>query len=781
MRGTILAFAAGILALQQSPALPGGRLLGVLAVVAALVWGWGRGSAHRARLTVPLAACLAGVVWAGAFAQWRLDDALDPAWEGRTLRLTGVVAALPQRFEQGERFAFDVEAVEPPEARVPRRIFLSWYRSRDLASRKAPAGAPVGEALSRSLRPGERWSLAVRLKQAHGTANPHGFDYEAWLFERGLRATGSVRARDGHWRLDPFVWRPAYVVERLREAIRARLLETLPGAPYAGILVALTVGDQRSISSAQWEVFNRTGITHLVSISGLHVTMVAALAAWLVGAFWRLSAALAGRFPAQKAAVIAGWCAAGGYALLAGFEVPAQRTFYMLSAVALAQLSGRHFGPTRTLALALLAVLVLDPWAVLATGFWLSFCAVAVLLFAGDARLRPVPGWRGAICRWGEAQWAVTVASLPLLLFLFQQFSLVSPLANALAIPLVSFVIAPLALVHALIPWSLLMTIDHWLLALLMRLLEALAVWPVWQQPVPQPWSLPLAAVGIVWCLMPRGFPARPLGALLLAPALFMPAPRPSEGEAWIDVLDVGQGLATVVRTRSRTLLYDAGPRYSPDANAGERIVVPFLRAVGISSLDMTVISHGDLDHAGGLPAILDAYPETRLLTSMSGVGGERCLAGQSWEWEGVRFAMLHPLQGAYAVRPFKTNRNSCVLRVSAGGQSVLMTGDIDAAAETALIGREPEALRSWAIVVPHHGSTTSSSMPFVAAVAAREAVFSAGYRNMFSHPRPEVVARYTTSRRWRTDRDGAVRLLLSPTPSATAWRDERPRYWHKR
>lgn len=798
MRLELVAFAAGVALLQVQRELPAAYLLATLAVLAGVLVGARvvLAAGRVATLGALLAAALLGFCWAGWLAQQRLADRLPEAWEARDVTLIGVVASLPQRAAYGERFVFDVEACVPPQAHVPARIMLSWYRGRPAdeesnaaPSRRVDAGDDERlERLASAVRPGERWRFTVRVKRPHGNANPHGFDYEAWLLERGIRATGSVRG-EGE-RLDAFVVRPGTFVERLRDAIRSRFFTALPDAPYLGVLVALAVGDQRAIANEQWTVFNRTGITHLVSISGLHVTMVAALVAALAGWLWRRSERLMLWHPAQHAALVVAWLAAFGYALLAGFEVPAQRTLYMLSVVALAGLSGRNLGVARTLLLALVTVLVLDPWAVLATGFWLSFGAVALLLLAGSARLGRARGWRAALGRWGAAQWAVTVGSLPLLLFFFQQFSLVSPLANALAIPLVSLLITPLALIFAIVPWTPLLLVAHWLLAQLIQVLDLIAAWPLWQQAA-QPWpTVVLALAGVGWLLLPRGFPARATGLALLLPALFWPAARPLPGTVWVDVLDVGQGLAVLVRTSSHALLYDSGPAYSSDANAGQRVVVPYLRAVGVGRLDMAVISHRDQDHSGGYASVRAALPVDRLLTSIVTLTGpspasaaaERCRAGQRWEWDGVRFALLHPLADDYDAAGKRSNNMSCVLRVggAAGDGAVLLTGDIEAIDEQAMRARSPESLRTALLVVPHHGGRASSSPAFVTAAGARDVVFSVGYRNAFGHPHPLVVERYAASRQWRTDRDGAVHAeWAGGAATVSVWRDEHRRYWY--
>lgn len=783
MRLAILSFACGVLLLQNQAELPGFWLLGLsglfgMAVAGVSLSGRRPAIGWLARVVLLLACAALGFAWAGTMARWRLADQLPLEWETKPIELTGVVASLPQRFERGERFEFDVEEVHTTGATVPSHVMLSWYRSWDDVD-------DIGDVNEeRTIRPGERWRFTVKLKRPHGNVNPHGFDYEAWLLERDIRATGTIRGRDGVRRLDEFVLTPQYVLERTRGVMRDRFLAVLPDAPYLGVLVALSVGDQRSIPPEQWQVFNRTGVTHLVSISGLHVTMVAALFAALVNFLWRRSERLMLFLPAQKAAVVAGWLAAFSYALLAGFEVPAQRTLYMLSVVALALWSGRNIGASRTLLWAMFAVLVLDPMAVLATGFWLSFGAVAVLFFVGSARIGEARGWRAALVRWGAAQWAVTIGSVPLLLFFFQQFSLVSPFANALAIPFVSLVVTPLALVFAVLPWPPLLQFDHWLLAQLMKALEWLAAYPVWQQPAPPLWASLLALLGVVWLLMPRGFPSRWIGVIPLLPALFWVAPRPAIGEAWVEVLDVGQGSAVLVRTAEHALLYDAGPIYSAQSDAGQRVVVPYLRATGVGRLDAMVISHRDKDHSGGVAAVQAALPIARTLSSLPELGGESCSAGQHWTWDGVRFEVLHPQSADYDVgepkRPApKTNSMSCVLKVSSDNRSVLLTGDIEAREEKTIVERSGSLVRSDVLLVPHHGARASSSPEFIRAVGARDVVFSAGYRNAFNHPRPGVLERYAGSRQWRTDRDGAIRIAIGDTSRVSAWRTERRRYWH--
>jgi competence protein ComEC len=780
MRLFILAFAGGVWLLQQQAALPSLAWLGGLGAGALLLLGLRESAPAVRRFVAPVLLAAAGAalgfVWAATFAQLRLNDELPATLEGPDIELTGVVAGLPQALERGVRFEFDVEQAV---AGVPPHISLAWYRGRDDADDEASPRVPV--------RAGERWHFTVRLKRPHGNLNPHGFDYEAWLFERGIRATGYVRPKSAE-RIDAQVWRPGYAVEMLRESIRDRFRAALPdvtSAPYAGILIALAVGDQHAIDPELWQSFARTGITHLMSISGLHVTMLAGLAYALVNWLWRRSASLPLHLPAQHAAAVGGFLAAFGYCLLAGFAVPAQRTLYMLGVVALARLSGRELASSRVLLLALLLVLLLDPWAVLAAGFWLSFGAVALLFHIGSGRLGPAH-W---LIEWGRAQWAVTLGMLPALLALFQQFSLVSPLANAVAIPLVSFVITPLALLGTLPLLDPLLSLAHFFTAWLMRFIDWLAGLPLamWQQAAPPAWAVLLALAGGIWLLLPRGFPSRWLGLMAFLPLLTVLPPRPAPGSAEITVLDVGQGLAIHVQTATHDLLFDAGPAFSADADSGNRIIAPYLRAMGVRRLDAMVISHADKDHEGGAASVLAALPVALLRTSLpfehplsaQPVAHELCRKGEAWDWDGVAFAMLHPGTDPLSR---KTNDLSCVLRVTAGGRSMLLTSDIEAVSEQSLLAGPPPALAAEVMTVPHHGSKTSSTPGFIAAVAARDVIFPVGYRNRFGHPKEEVVARYLESgaRLHRTDADGAVGVSLAAAGIGFRHeRAERRRYWH--
>jgi competence protein ComEC len=850
MRSAILGFAVGIALLQMQAQLLAFEVhLALLAVALALcvaAWWLRRGQRYpvvcsllRIALFSVGGVCF-GFAWGGLIAQHYLDDALPLAWEGRDVTMVGTIDSLPDRFAGGVRFNFKVEHVAAQGQSMPvlpSRLALSWYDT------GGARGAQVGEAnegaaaavakpkvTAPQVLPGQRWQLTVRLKRPHGNANPHGFDYEVWLLEQRLRATGSVRPegqsqqRDRNHLLNDFVWSPSNVITYARSWLRTRILTALPGPgqPYAGVIVALVVGDQRAIEGSDWTIFNRTGIGHLVAISGLHITMVAGLFAALASFLWRRSfytgAQLPLLLPAPKVAVLAGLVAALLYVLLAGFGVPAQRTLAMLLVVGVAHWSGRLLPLSYVMSLALAAVLLLDPWALLWPGFWLSFGAVAIILYASAGRLGNdvvvAPRIMSALTRarqvssgallWRKlragamTQYVVTLGLLPLTVLLFGQYSLVSPLANAVAIPLLTLLVVPLSLLGSILPLPLATIVLQWahdLIAWLADWLGWLSAQPfaVWHAPLPSPWMFAVALGGTLLILAPRGWPMRWLGWFGWLPLLLNGPDAPPAGLMRVTALDVGQGMALLVETGQHRLLYDTGPAYGPGADAGSRVIVPYLRARGIDHLDMIVVSHSDGDHAGGLQSVLDEISVDRVMSSLPPANPltqvapdhQRCLAGQEWRWDGAAFRMLYPVQALYDSDKWKPNAVSCVLKVTLGKQAVLLPGDIEARQEDQMLhSLTPADLRADVLLAPHHGSGTSSTLPFLQAVQPTLALFQVGYRNRFNHPKPEVFERYGQLgiRRLRTDEAGAMTIEFGNGPvRADSYRQSHARYWYGR
>ncbi len=807
----IVGFAAGTLIVQFLPSLPEARWLALFSVLLLLLERNIRlSSGTVSRLVRDVVVVCAFAVGGASLATWRatvrLEQELPHVWEGVDLGVTGIVVSLPAVSESGSRFELAVEQVDPPEAIVPPRIALSWFaRSREIIptpSLSASPGAPVvalSLTASTAVHAGARWQLQVRLKRPHATLNFAGFDAEGWLFERDLRAVGYVRESARNREIDRFVGTPRTWIERAREIVRARIDDALPDARYAGVIEALAIGDQQSVPEVQWRVFNRTGISHLISISGLHITVFAMVVGTLAHVVARRFPKLTSRIPARKAAVVVGAIAATIYTMLAGSEIPAQRTLVMLCVAATGLLLTRPAKASLVWLWSLAVVLAIDPWAAVAPGFWLSFGAVGLLLYAGTHRMRPrdprgmIARTRSSIREGAHAQWVVTLGLIPLTLALFQQVSLVAPLANAVAIPVVTFGVVSLALLGVIAPVTWPFIGAHAVFAALMRYLEWLSQWPdaAWQQHEPLGWTIAAGLAGTLWALAPRGVPGRPLGVLWMLPMwLIVPSP-PIEGRFRLTVFDVGQGLSAVVETRHHSMLYDTGPRYGPASDAGARVVAPNLRALGVEHLDLMIVSHADSDHSGGALSVLDVVPVRWLMSSLTPDhpivnrmrgASSRCVAGTSWKWDGVTFSVLWPRATDYGIPSIKTNDMSCVVRVEGSGGSALLTGDIEANDESSLLIAKAN-LNADVVVVPHHGSRTSSTPPFVEAIGASLAIFTPGYRNRFGHPRQEILTRYraTGAAVVRSDADGAVELELGgsdPLGWQTA-RVERRRYWH--
>lgn len=734
-------------------------------------------------LALLLAAAL-GFATVGLRAQLYAAGSLAPALEGRDLVLTGVVTAMPQPTEAGTRFRMRVESaqLDGADVEVPAQVQLGWYHGPAVSA----GGALELQRSAPALEPGERWRLAARLKAPHGHLNPRGFDYELWLWEQGVQATGYVRAGPsdaGPQRLGQ-TWR--HPLELWRHQARERIFQRVQDRRAAGVLAALVVGDQGAIERADWDVFRATGVAHLMSISGLHVTMFAWAAAALVGGLWRRSSRLCLAFPAQHAALLGGVALASCYALFSGWGVPAQRTVWMLATVALLRLAGRRWPWPWVWLLACAVVTVLDPWALTQPGFWLSFVAVGVL-FATDPGPRPAgAGWLRRAAMLLREQWIVTLALTPLSLLLFAQVSLVGLVANLLAIPWVTVVVTPLALAGVVVA-------PAWDAAA--AAVQALAWGLQWMAAVPLAtlslpsapvWAAVLGVAGGLLLAMRLPVSLRLLGLPMLVPVLLWQPLRPHAGEFELLAADVGQGNAVIVRTAGHTLVYDAGPRYSTESDAGHRVLVPLLRQAG-EQVDHLVLSHRDSDHTGGASAVLAMQPGAGLLSSLedghplqSLRRSTRCEAGRQWEWDGVRFAVLHPRPEDY-VNPPKPNAISCVLHISTARASVLLAGDIEQAQEARLASESPQALRADLLLVPHHGSKTSSSAPFLDAVQPRFGLVQAGYRNRFGHPAEPVLQRL---------RERDIAVIESARCGAALWRSTEPahvrcerevarRYWN--
>ncbi|MGE0802641.1 MAG: DNA internalization-related competence protein ComEC/Rec2 [Lautropia sp.] len=867
LRGIAALLVACACLIQWTGRLPTVTLLAGLAggavVVAVAGWslsrwqagrrsGMGRLVAGRLPASVWLALAAHGCI-AAALGGWLLlqiqrglEARLLPALEGATLELVGVVDEMAQRFDFGDRVRFAVEqcriiepaavaaGAAPAAAGCGRlaRVQLDWGapRERDRVAGRAAAedGEDGADAGADAIwpEPGERWRLVVRLRRPVASVNPGGFDLELRLLQQGIGALGRVAARE---RLAAAPsWRDARrIVEvqrsRLRdrlEALYARRIDTPDTGraarwPLIGIVAGLAIGDQAAISAVQWGLFSRTGVSHLMAISGMHVTMLALLAAALLSRLLRILARRApaallpwlSQVPRRTVVLCAAVLVAFGYALLSGWGIPAQRTCWMLATAAALALGGRSAGRWTPVLVAAGVVVAADPWAVAAAGFWLSFGAIAAILWcatAAEVEARPRPGrWRAAAVDAVRSQWAATVGLAPLVIALFSTLSLVGPLANAAAIPWIGFLIAPLAVATTLIaPFAEnlaagLLAVTLWLLAPMLALLGWLDALPAASTVVarPGPWTLAAAVVGAAVVIAPIGSGSRMLGGLCLVPLLAGVPRLPPADELWITALDIGQGSGVLVEAGDARLLFDTGGGRGDDRGAAQRVLLPHLQARGIDRIDTLIVSHLDVEHAGGAATVLSRLRPQRLVTGFdqrllslpaaatAGVAAFDCAAPARFSVGPLQVTVLHPSRIAATRAAARDNRNSCVVRVASAAGAVLLAGDLPARSEPALIAAAVVgALRADVLVVPQQGGRDGAGERLLAAVSPAHALLQVGYRNRHRHPHPRLLERLAAHSVavWRTDRDGAVRVRLRAgrAPEVTRTRVDAPPYW---
>ncbi|MGB3461013.1 MAG: DNA internalization-related competence protein ComEC/Rec2 [Rhodanobacter lindaniclasticus] len=756
-----LALLAGVLLVQAWPRLPSAWICLPL-VVLALAWAW-RCPRWRWLACLPF-----GIAWALWYGMQAMQARLPRALEGRDVLVVGSLDGLPLARTDASRFTLRVEnaQLDGRPLALHGLVTVSWYE-----------GAPP-------LQPCTRWRLLLRLKRPRALLDPGSADSERSALERGIVGTGYVREDESNRRLSG----PRWCVDGARAAIARGIAARVHDPHDAALLRAFAVGDTRGLGQRDWAVARANGVSHLIAISGFHVGVAAVFGVWLTWLVYALWPPLALRLPRPQAQAGAALLLAVIYSALAGFGLPTVRTLLMIAVVALARCSRRGSSGAQSLALAMIAILLADPLAVLAPGFWLSFVGVAFLVLCLQVQGR---GWRAFLHELSAGQLLMTVALLPLTLWFFGQASLVGALSNLVAVPLVSFVIVPCALFGMLLLLLCppLAAPVLWLAAQIAHaqwwLFERMATWPGahWYLPTVQLHALLLAVAGALWMFMPRGVPLRWLGILLFLPLLLPPRSAPAEGAFRLWVLDVGQGLAVLVRTHDHLLVYDTGARYPSSFDLGEAVVLPAVHALGLPRVDTLMISHGDNDHAGGAQTVAGAFPQARRLAGEPArmrVPMQQCVAGQAWQWDGVRFRVLSPAAGDGD----HDNDSSCVLLVEGRGGRVLLPGDISSKAEpavAAVLGAGPPPV----LVVPHHGSKTSSSAAFIAALQPSLALVSAGWHNRFGHPRAEIVARYAEAGvpLFNTAVEGAleVEFPADGTPRRQpGWRRQQPRYWRE-
>ena len=699
-------------------------------------------------------------------AQRQLDQRWPPERHNEELAVEGFIASLPeQKLQAGDNGAPSVTwrfLLEPRGPQLPRRVRVAWYLAGKAALTPPPAlqAVPPSPASGRGaveslrddqVRGGECWRFTLRLKTPHGSLNPGGFDYEAWLFRQGVGATATVRSA-GRCEAEGF-----YPVLKLRQRLVRALEAWLPGHPANGLIAALVVGDTSALKDADWDVFRLTGTSHLVAISGFNIAIVAGAAFFLLRWLWSLWPALCLRLPAQKAGMLGSALVAAFYTLLAGFEPPVLRALLMLLFLLAAAWMNRLSQPSRVLALAWLAILLADPFAVMSPGLWLSFGAVGAIFHVSQNRLRPLSAGAAALL----IQLMLSVALAPLTLYFFHGASWAGPLVNLVAVPLFALLTPVLlAAVLAALAWPALgvplLGVNAEILLHIRQALDAIAAVPgLWLAASPPPSALALALLGVVLLFAPRGLPLKLPALLCLLPLAFPPGTAPREGFA-LTALDVGQGLSVVVRTAGHALLYDTGPAFDEGFDAGESVVAPYLLSQGVRDLDLMMISHADNDHSGGAPALRRLV---RVIDERGALTAHACHEGERWDWDGVHFELLHPDTAQWS-----ENNGGCVLRVSAGTHAALLPADIEKGAEQRLVRDDGALLRAEVLLAPHHGSKTSSTAEFIEAVQPKLVIYSAGWRHHFHHPHPAVVQRYAQAgaQQFDTGMQGALSLRVT-------------------
>ncbi len=710
-----------------------------------------------------------GVLWGVLRADIILQDQLSSELEGKHLTIEGVIVSLPVKLKGGQRFIFEVEHLldehdieHPP----PGRIRLNWF------------------GVYEPLVPGDRWRLHVSLKRPHGFMNPGGFDYEAWLFQQRIRATGYVYRKTGNTRLREG---EDYYLHRLRYLMREKLAQVLKEQKNAGLIPALVIGDRSSIQGNQWQVLTSTGTSHLLAISGLHIGLVASMVFFLTRWLWPLGRVTALVVPSPKIAAVMAMLAALAYAAMAGFSVPTQRALIMLLVLLVSALISRKVATSAVISLALLLVLVIDPFAVLSAGFWLSFGAIIVIAYGMSARVKTAGLW----WRWGRVQYLVALGLSPLLVLWFQQVPVLSIAANLFIVPWVGFVTVPLVLLGSVMIWCS-NSVGSYLLELGTGSINIF--WPflaylgqldfsVLALTRAGTMAVIVAVTGVSLLLMPSGLPGRWLGLVWVLPILFPVQEKMGSGEVHLTLLDVGQGTAAVIETANHLLLFDTGPRFSSRFDAGSAVIIPYLLQNKTRHLDLLVQSHGDNDHIGGLSEILKKIKVDQVLSSVPELiehdNVAECVRGQVWYWDEVRFEILHPAGNNH----LSGNNRSCVLKISNDDDAILLTGDIEAVAEQRILKHDRDKLHSTILLAPHHGSLTSSTSSFIAAVHAEYVLFPVGYRNRFGFPKQDIIRRYreADANILDTASFGAIDVHLGRgVITVRPYRQYAQRFWHE-
>ncbi len=704
----------------------------------------------------------AGLLWSTWYASHLLTWSLPKELEDKPIWVTGYIASLPVNNPFGTRFEFALDTINTKS-----KIRLLWHEH------------------PQPLKVGEKYKLLVKLKRIHAPQNPGTFDFEAWALQKGIRATGYVLA-NSQSKLLSHDWYH-YPIDQLRQQLQTKLQSHLPKSNTAPWLMALMIGERNGIAQEDWQILRNTGTNHLMAIGGLHIGILSGIIYYIVSWFWRTIPGLVLMLPAIQAGAYSALITALIYSSMAGFSIPTQRACLMLSVFIFALLSRKKIHAWHAWSLALCLVLMCNPLNILTESFCLSFGTIALIIYGMSGRLVPTGFW----WKWGRVQWVIAIGLIPMTLVLFQECSFISFFANSIAIPWLEFFILPFCFLGCIFLFfssslaQILLFIADKSLAMLWTILTWFSHLHLlsFQLAMPNQIILIVTLFGLLLLLAPAGVPGKCLGFIWLMPLLCYKPIAPALGDFWITLMDVGQGLAIVVQTKKHTLIFDAGPRFSNQYNAGESIIIPYLHTMGTQQIDKLVISHGDNDHIGGAQAVLNAFPVIDIQTSVpekfKNNNKSYCLDGQKWKWDQVNFAFIYPTMDTL----HDGNNSSCVLRIDNGEQSILLTGDIEKKAEIKLLNHPDLKLKSNIIVVPHHGSKTSGLSAFIASISPQFALYAIGYRNRYHFPHKSVVNEYTkiNTIQLNTVEHGAIRFEIKRNKDilpTELYRLSHKRYW---
>lgn len=755
MRSWSLSFLLGVIFFQHFFYIPSAKWLDIILLLIIIFnalfqsnWQW---------LRLPIA-CALGFVWIISYASFHNSWTLSSDMEGKPMLIEGYIATIPMQEMQMTSFTFSLKKSHA-------LIKLSWRDNKKI------------------LKVGDEWQLFVKLKKPYGLMNPGGFDYEAWAFQEGIRGNGYVITESNNILISHYLFH--YPIGRFRQFLAEKLAINLPKTKTSQWIPALVIGERNNIAPEDWQVLRNTGTNHLMAIAGLHIGFMAAVAHFVMVWIWRRIPRLALLLPALYAGAISALCTAFIYSAMAGFSIPTERACFMLSIILISLLLKRNIPIWQSWCLATLCVLLLNPLSILTESVWLSFGSVALIIYGVGGRLAPTGWW----WKWGRIQWVIGIGLVPFSIWLFHQCSLISFVANSIAIPVVGCVVVPLSLLGT---FSLLLSIKMGVFILMLAdkilsILWIILTWfanlpgVVWYQTISSPWILSSAVIAIVFLLLPIGFPGRYFSFIWILPIILFEPEAPEVGEAWLTLLDVGQGLASVVQTKNHLLVFDTGPRFGVNYDMGESVVVPFLHSLAIKKIDMLVISHGDNDHIGGSSSVLRQFVTSSVRTSVPEKipNSSYCMRGQNWTWDGVNFSFLYPTEKNLNLN----NNSSCVLRITVGKKHILLTGDIEKLAEDELVAQNNQELEADILIAPHHGSKTSAREAFINLVHPKFVLFPVGYRNRYHFPNSSVVEKYQDlhSIMFSTAKTGAIQFHLASNhiSAPMLYRFENHHFWN--